>query len=104
MSWLRLILLFVRELLSGAVSVAWLALQPQPKLRSAIVAYPLTVARDGQITLLANLVTLTPGTLSVDVSDDRRTLYIHVLDLDDREAFIGRLAAGFETQVMRAMK
>ena len=59
---------------------------------------------DAQITLLANLITLTPGTLSVDVSDDRKTLFIHALDVPDREALIGRIAAGFETRVLRALK
>ena len=104
MSWLRLIGYFVAALVAGAVAVALTALRPALHLRPAIIAYPLTVSRDGQITLLANLITLTPGTLSVDVSADRRTLYVHVLDLRDREAFIGRTAAGFETLVMRVLR
>ena len=58
---------------------------------------------DWQITLLANLITLTPGTLSVDVSGDRRTLYIHVLDMADREKIIGAIAAGFETRVLEVL-
>jgi len=98
--WLALIGYFVRELVLGALNVAWLVLQPKIKIRPALIAYPLTVTTDVQITLLANLVTLTPGTLSVDVSDDRRTLLIHALDVADREALIGRIAAGFETKVL----
>lgn len=104
MRWLSLIGLLLPELVLGAVQVALLALRPRLHLRPAVVAYPLTVTTDAQITLLANLITLTPGTLSVDVSDDRRTLYVHVLDLADREALVGRIAAGFESKVLGVMR
>ena len=71
-------------------------------LRPAIVAFPLTVKSDAEITLLANLITLTPGTLSVDVSEDRAVLYVHVLTLDtprgadrrDRQRVRGQGARG----------
>jgi len=104
MNWLRLIALFVRELIRSALRVSWLVLQPRPLLRPGIIAYPLSVTSDRQIVLLANMITLTPGTLSIDVSDDRRTLFIHVLDVVDREALIGQIAAGFETQILRTIK
>jgi multicomponent Na+:H+ antiporter subunit E len=100
MRWLALILLFLRELVLSALKVAWLVVQPRLRIRPAIVAYPLTVTTDVQIALLANMITLTPGTLSVDVSEDRRTLYIHVIDLASREALIGDIAAGFETRIL----
>jgi len=95
---------FLKELILSGLSVAWLVLQPKLRLRPAIIAYPLTVTTDLQITLLANLITLTPGTLSVDVSDDRRTLLIHALDVPDREALIGHIAAGFEAKVLRVTR
>lgn len=104
MSWIRLLLLFTKELVLSAVRVAWLAVQPRRRLRPAFVNYPLTVTSDGQIALLANLITLTPGTLSVDVSEDRRTLLIHVVDMSDAEEVIGSIAAGFETQVLRVLR
>ena len=104
MNWLRLVGLFVRELILSALRVAWLAVQPRLALRPGIIAYPLSVTSDRQIALLANMVTLTPGTLSIDVSDGRRTLVIHVLGLADREAVIGQIAAGFETQILRTIR
>lgn len=104
MRWLSLILLFTRELIVSAIKVAWLALQPRINIRPAIIAYPLTVTSDAQITLLANMITLTPGTLSVDVSDDRKTLYIHAIDMASREALIGDIAAGFETKVLQVLR
>jgi multicomponent Na+:H+ antiporter subunit E len=104
MRWLSLILLFAKELVLSALRVAWLAVQPKIAIRPAIIAYPLTLTTDAQITLLANMITLTPGTLSVDVSDDRRTLYIHAIDVASKEALIGAIAAGFETKVLQVLR
>jgi multicomponent Na+:H+ antiporter subunit E len=104
MKWLSLLLLFVRELILSALKVAWLVLQPKLRVRPAIIAYPLTVTSDAQITLLANMITLTPGTLSVDVSADRKTLYVHAIDLESKEALIGDVAAGFERKILEVTR
>lgn len=97
---------FLVELVLSALRVARLVIRPDVNahIRPAIVAFPLTAKTDAEITLLANLVTLTPGTLSIDVSEDRRFLYIHVIHLTDRQAFIRELASGFERQVTEAMR
>jgi multicomponent Na+:H+ antiporter subunit E len=94
-------LLFLYELGVSAVKVAKIVLTPNLKavLNPAIVAVPLNVTSDAEIALLANLITLTPGTLSVDVSDDRRTLYVHVLALSSRDELIADIANGFERKV-----
>ena len=104
MRWLSLIALFVKELILSALKVAWLAVQPRINIRPAIIAYPLTVTTDAQITLLDNMITLTPGTLSVDVSADRRTLYIHAIDIASKEALIGDIAGGFETKILQVFR
>ena len=104
MRWISLIAMFVRELILSALKVAWLVLQPRMRIRPAIIAYPLTVTTDAQITLLANMITLTPGTLSVDVSADRRTLYIHAIDIASKEALIGDIAGGFETKILQVLR
>lgn len=96
--------LFLVELVVSAVKVSLLALSPRLRLRPAIVAYPLTVTSDAEITLLANLITLTPGTLSVDVSEDRKTLFIHAIDVADGEELIGAIAGGFETKVLEVFR
>ena len=99
--FLALALLFLYELAGSAVRVAIVVLTPDLKkaVRPAIVAFPLGVTSDAEITLLANLITLTPGTLSIDVSADRSILYIHVLDASTPEAVIADIAGGFETRV-----
>ena len=96
--------LFIAELVLSALRVARLVLRPDlnAHIRPAIIAFPLSVTRDAEITLLANLITLTPGTLSVDVSEDRRFLYIHAIHVTDREAFIREIAGGFEAKVKGA--
>ncbi len=104
MKWLALFGLFSKEVVLSALSVAWLVVQPRPRLRPGIIAYPLTLTSDAGITLLANMITLTPGTLSVDVSPDKKTLYIHAIDIDSRDRLIGRIAAGFETKVLGVLR
>jgi multicomponent Na+:H+ antiporter subunit E len=93
--------LFLYELGASAVRVAIVVLTPDldAALKPAIIAFPLTVTSDAEITLLANLITLTPGTLSVDVSEDRRLLYVHALNFGSRESLIADIAGGFEAKV-----
>lgn len=102
----RLAVTFVRELIVSAFRVARLVIRPDLRthIRPAIIAYPLRAKTDAEITILANLITLTPGTLSVDVSEDRTTLFIHAIHVTDREAFIREIADGFEQQVLGACR
>ncbi|MBB5571885.1 MULTISPECIES: Na+/H+ antiporter subunit E [Rhizobium] len=101
---LQLLLLFLRELAKSAWAVAVTVMSPKMDVKPGIFAFPLTVDRDFEITLLANLITLTPGTLSVDVSDDRKTLYVHALDCSDPEAVKRGIADGFERRIMEAFR
>ncbi len=110
--WIRLlrvaalVWLFIYELVLSAVRVAWLVVQPRlnEQLSPLMIEFPLTVTRPGEISLLANLITLTPGTLSVDVSEDGKTLLIHALRVDDAEAAIAEIRDGFEKAVARAFQ
>lgn len=98
---LSLMGLFLYELAASALRVAIVVLTPDLKsaLNPAIIAFPLSVKTDVEITLLANLITLTPGTLSVDVSEDRSVLYVHTLTLSTRDALIADIAGGFEARI-----
>ncbi len=99
---LLLAVLFFKELSLSAIKVAIMVLQPNMRLRPGIFAFPLTLTRDFEITLLANLITLTPGTLSVDVSEDRKTLYVHALDCHDPAAERRAISSGFERRIREA--
>lgn len=94
-----LLLYFLKELLLSNAAVARSILRPVSSLAPGIVAVPLDLTSDTGITVLANLVTLTPGTLSLDVSPDRRTLYVHALDVGDPDAFRREVKEGFERRV-----
>lgn len=99
-----LALVFVKELVVSAWRVAMIVMRRDMALKPAIFAYPLTVDRDFEITLLANLITLTPGTLSVDVSDDRRHLYVHAIDGADPDQIIRDIHAAFERRILEAFR
>jgi multicomponent Na+:H+ antiporter subunit E len=94
--------LFFKELALSAIKVAIMVLRPNMRLRPGIFAFPLTLTRDFEITLLANLITLTPGTLSVDVSEDRKVLYVHALDCHDPAAEKRAISGGFERRIREA--
>lgn len=99
-----LIMLFLRELVLSVVRVAWLVIRPNQSYKPSFVSFPLSVTEPHEITLLANLITLTPGTLSVDVSDDNKTLYIHCIDVADVETLRRDIAGGFERKIMEALR
>lgn len=103
LAWAFLALLFVKELLMSVWAVLQAVLQPELRTRPAIVAVPLTVRSDAGITILADMISLTPGTTSLHVSADRRTLYIHAMDAPDPAALVAGIKSGFERAVMRVL-
>ena len=92
-------LFFLRELVKANVRVAIEVISPVHHMKPGIVAIPLDLKTDLEITTLANLITLTPGTLSLDVSDDRRVLYVHSMFVDDPDDFRREIKDGFERRV-----
>jgi multicomponent Na+:H+ antiporter subunit E len=66
---------------------------PLDQLTPGIIAVPLELESDAEITALANLITLTPGTLTLDVSDDRQTLFVHVFDLSNPDEALADIKA-----------
>ena len=96
---------FVRELLMANLSVArTVLLEPRDKINPAFLAIPLEAETDAEIALLANLITLTPGTLSLDVSTDRRVLYIHTLDVEDVDALRKEIKRRLESRLLEVMR
>lgn len=95
---------FLWELLMANLRVAYEVLTPGYQMRAAIIAIPLDAKSDLEITVLANLITLTPGTLSLDVSADRKILYIHAMHVHDVEKFRKEIKARLERRVMEVFK
>jgi len=100
-----LLIYFLKELIIANVTMAYYVLSPLDRVRPAIVGVPIAPnMTDTEISLLANLITLTPGTLSVDVSPDKSTLYIHAMHVTDIESFRRSVRLGFERRVLEAMR
>lgn len=96
-------LFFLWELILANLRVAYDVITPQHHMRPGVVAIPLDIKTAAEITLLANLITLTPGTLSLDVSADRSTLYVHAMHIDDTERFRQDIKEGYERRVQEVL-
>lgn len=86
------------------IELAWVILRPNPNLNPGIIAVPLTVSSGLEVTTLASSVSLTPGTLSIDLGENaegERVLYVHTLMLEDPEVFRARIKNGFEKLLLR---
>ena len=79
----RFVGFFVVDLVKSSAQVVTLVLRPRLQLRQAVLAVPVSSASDGLLTLLASTISLTPGTLTVEVDRPRSTLYVHVIDVGD---------------------
>ncbi len=100
LSAILLLLSFVWELLLSNLTVAKIVVMPKLDIRPGVVAYPLRLRSELAITWLANLITLTPGTLSLYVSEDHRTLYIHTLNISDPADVVRTIQNAFERHLM----
>ena len=101
---LRFVVFALWEIFYASLALAWVIIQPELTLCPAIVAVPLDVQTDMEIAVLAGLITLSPGTLSVDVSSDRQTLYVHTMLLEDVDEFRREIKQGFERRVLEVMR
>jgi multicomponent K+:H+ antiporter subunit E len=102
---LRLIPLVLWDIVVANIEVARITLtRPNDRLRPAFVAVPLDL-RDGYgITALASIITLTPGTVSALVGEDRRTLYVHALDCDDPEDLVATIKSRYEAPLRELLE
>jgi multicomponent Na+:H+ antiporter subunit E len=73
-------------------------------MNPGIIAFPLDAKSDLEITLFANLLTLTPGTLSLDVSSDKKILYVHALYVKDADSFRSELKNGLEKRLLEVLR
>ena len=101
--WCRVAYTFAGELLLSTWATIKAVIGSRERLRPGIVAVPLDVKSDGGITLFANMVTLTPGTTSLHVSDDRQTLFVHVLDLQDQAKAIKDMKITLEARAKEVL-
>ena len=87
------------QLLVANVKVAADVVRPRTGIRPAVVAIPLDVTTDGEILLLSMLINITPGSVTLDLSEDRGTLYVHVMHMTSAEETRREIKDGFERRV-----
>ena len=90
---------FAWALIVANLRVAIDVLRPHTNIRPAIVAIPLDVTSDAEILLLSMLINITPGSVTIDLAADRRTLYVHVMHITSIEASRDEIKTGFERRV-----
>ncbi|EAZ85268.1 Na+/H+ antiporter subunit E [Lysinibacillus sp. FSL M8-0216] len=101
---LKLTLLFFKELVLANVQVLKVVLKPKLDMQPAFFAYPTVLTEDWEITLLSSLITLTPGTVVVHVSDDAKTLYVHAIDINDVDEAVASIRDSFEKAILEVSK
>lgn len=100
----KLLVLFMKELILSNIAVIKHIVQPKLNIRPGIFALETELITDWEITTLACLITLTPGTLTLEVSPDRSTLYIHAMDIEDAEALAESIKGTFEKAIMEVRR
>lgn len=101
----RFAFFYLMQLLRSNLRVAHDVITPTNYMRPGVIAVPLAAETDAEITLLANLITLTPGTLSLELSADRHTLYVHIMYIDtDAENARREIKEGLERRVLELLR
>lgn len=95
---------FLWELILANLRVAYDVMTPRYHMKPRVIAIPLDARTDAEITALSYLVSLTPGTLSLDVSTDRRILFIHAMYAPDADKVRREIKQGFERRLLELMR
>lgn len=101
---IRLFLLFLKELAMSSIQVLRIVIKPNMNLKPAIFELETELKEDWEITLLSALITLTPGTLVVGISDDQKRLYIHALDFEDIDDAVSSIKETFERAILEVSR
>lgn len=92
------------DILIANIVVARLVLGPIARLRPAFVKVPVAVTHPSAISLFMSMISITPGSIPLALSPDARTMLVHVLDLEDEEAFIAMVKERYERPLMEILE
>lgn len=98
------LLFFIKELVLSTLRVAYDVVTPAAHRRPGVVGIPLDAGTDLEIVSLSSLVTLTPGSLSLDISDDRKMLFVHSMFAKDPEQVRRHIKEGYEARVLDLLR
>lgn len=100
----RLVWIFLIEMIKANIDVAKVVLRPKLNNKPGIIAVDTSLETELEISTLAALITLTPGTVSMDFSADGKTIYVHSIDVDDRDAMVAQIKGSFEKAIKEVTK
>ena len=100
----KLVFLFLKELVLANVAVLKVVLKPKLDMQPAFFKYETRLTQEWEITLLSSLITLTPGTVVVHVSDDNKFLFIHAIDAGDVDETIASIRDSFEKAILEVSR
>ena len=95
---------YVLEVIRANIRVALDVVTPASRAHPGIVAVPLDARTDTEIAVLSNLITMTPGSLTIDVADDRSVIYVHSMFAEDPEALITSIKDDLERRVLELLR
>jgi len=98
------IVYYLWELLVSNAIIAYDVLTPTHHMKPGVIGIPIDAKTDLEITVLANLITMTPGTLSLDISPDRKTLYVHAMYIRDPEKLRADIKENLERRVLALLQ
>ena len=95
---------FLYQMIKANIQVAYDVMTPRYFMRPGIVRYPINAKTDMEINLLSMMISLTPGTLILDISEDKKTMYIHVMYMENPEKFVRETKTGLERRLLEALR
>lgn len=101
---LEFIFYFLIDTIRANLQVAYDVLTPKYFMKPEVVAYPMDAETDFEITMLSNIIALSPGTFVIDVNTKEKIVYIHVMYVHDKEKFIRRFKTGIEQKLLEIIR
>ncbi|MGV3762364.1 Na+/H+ antiporter subunit E [Parapedobacter sp.] len=98
------VLYFIYEMVKANIQVAYDVVTPKFFMKPGIVRYPMEAKSDFEINMLSTMIALTPGTLVIDVSKDRKAIYIHAMYMKSREDFIEQIKERVERRLLEIIR
>lgn len=98
------ILFYMKEMVKANLYLARDILSPKMRISPGIVKINIRADSDNRILALFNLITMTPGSISMDISDDRKSIYVHGMYVKDRDSFEAEIKEGIEKKILEVFK
>lgn len=100
----KLLALFIYELILANIDVIKIVISPKMDIQPGIIAVPTKLNTEWEVTLLATMISLTPGTLSMNFSEDGKTIFVHSIHVPDKEEAIKQIHNTFEKAILEVTK